>query len=94
MTHPIYRVRAFKIEAPFTLRVEFDDNTQQVIDFRPVLAGSLFGPLRDVGIFDQVKIDSEVHIGLAKRRRLRSRHTPRLAPARPSLDRTCQAVAT
>jgi len=51
---------------PFTLRVDFDDGTDQVIDFRPVLAGELFGPLLDPSLFNQVAIDPEVpHTGLA-----------------------------
>ena len=61
MSHPIYKVRSVKIVAPFTLRVGFDDATEQTIDFRPVLAGELYRPLRDPAIFNQVKIDSEVH---------------------------------
>ena len=61
MKHPIYRVRSFKIEASYTLRVGFDDSTEQVIDFQPVLAGELFGPLRDLTVFNQVRIDPEVH---------------------------------
>ena len=61
VAHPIYRVRSFKIEAPYTLRVRFDDDTEQVIDFRPVLAGELYRPLRDIRLFNQVRIDREVH---------------------------------
>ena len=61
MTHPIYRVRSFEIVSDYTLRVRFDDQTEQTIDFRPILAGELFGPLRDVELFDQVRIDPEVH---------------------------------
>jgi hypothetical protein len=60
MSHPIYRVRSFEIVAPYTLRVRFDDLTEQTIDFRPVLAGELYGPLRDLELFDQVRIDAEV----------------------------------
>lgn len=59
--HPIYRVRSFEIVAPYTLGVEFDDGTRQIIDFRPVLAGDVYGPLRDVAFFNQVQIDPEVH---------------------------------
>jgi hypothetical protein len=61
MIHPIYRVTALEIVAPYTLRVTFDDATSQVIDFRPVLEGELYGPLRDLSLFDQVQIDPEVH---------------------------------
>lgn len=61
MEHPIYRVTEFEIVGPYTLRVIFDDNTEQVINFRPVLLGYYFGPLRDIGLFEQVEIDPEVH---------------------------------
>ena len=60
MSHPIYRVRSFQIVAPYTLRVRFDDNVEQTIDFRSVLAGELYGPLRNLEMFDQVRIDPEV----------------------------------
>ena len=60
MSHPIHRVRSFEIVAPYTLRVRFDDNTEQTIDFRPVLAGELYGPLRNLELFNQVRIDPEV----------------------------------
>ena len=56
----IYRVIAFQIVSPYTLRVEFDDQTQQTIDFKPVLGGELFGPLRELSTFNQVQIDPEV----------------------------------
>lgn len=61
MEHPIYRVVRFEIIAPYTLRVHFDDGSAQEIDFRPVLAGELYGPLQDEQLFNQVEIDPEVH---------------------------------
>ncbi len=61
MTHAIYRVTAFKIVGPYKLQVSFDDRTEQTIDFQPILAGELYRPLRDISIFNQVKIDPEVH---------------------------------
>jgi hypothetical protein len=61
MTHLICRVRAFKIAAPYQIRVAFDDGTEQTIDFLPVLTGELYGPLRDVNVFNQVRIDPEAH---------------------------------
>jgi hypothetical protein len=60
MKHPIHRVTGFRIVGPFALHISFSDGTQQSIDFLPVLAGELFGPLRDRALFDQVKIDPEV----------------------------------
>lgn len=61
MTHPIYRVRSFEIVTDYKLRVSFDDGSEQTIDFRPVLAGELYGPLRDPKLFNQVRVDPEVH---------------------------------
>jgi len=61
MEHKICRVVAFEPVRPFTLQVIFDDDTQQVIDFRPILTGEIFGPLQDEILFNQVEIDPEVH---------------------------------
>jgi hypothetical protein len=55
--HEIYRVESFEIVAPYTLLVKFDDKTQQTIDFRPVLAGELFRPLRHPELFNRVELD-------------------------------------
>ena len=60
-THPIYRVASVEIVAPFTLQIGFSDGVTRRIDFHPILAGELFGPLRDVAIFNQVSLDREVH---------------------------------
>ena len=61
MSHPIYRVVGFEIVAPHTLRVRFDDDTAQTIDFRPVLSGELYSPLNDVNVFNAVRVNPEVH---------------------------------
>jgi hypothetical protein len=61
MSHPIYRVLGFEILTPYTLRVAFDDTTEQVIDFEPLLRGELYGPLRDRSLFDRVVVDSDAH---------------------------------
>lgn len=61
VNHPIYRVVFFEVVAPYTLRVCFDDETEQVIDFQGILEGEVFGPLRDAALFSQVRIDPEVH---------------------------------
>ena len=60
MAHPIYRVTAFEIVGAYSLRVSFDDHSEQVIDFEPVLAGELYGPLKDKALFRQVRLDPEV----------------------------------
>ena len=61
MSHPIYKVAHFEIVADYTLKVRFDDNTSQIINFQPILAGALFGQLLDKTLFNQVEIDPEVH---------------------------------
>ena len=61
MIHPIYRVASFNIEGPYTLRVVFDDLSEQTINFQPILTGELYRPLRDIEVFNKVTIDPEVH---------------------------------
>ena len=61
MPDHICRVVAFDIVSAYTLRVRFDDGSEQTIDFRPILAGELYGPLRDLELFNRVAIDGEAH---------------------------------
>src|SRR5947199_10389128 len=61
MNHPIHRVISFEILSPYKLRIHFEDLTEQNIDFEPVLAGELYGPLHDLELFNQVQIDSDAH---------------------------------
>jgi len=61
MNHPIFRVIDFDILSPYTLEVTFDDKTKRTINFLPILAGELFGPLHDLALFNRVQIDPEVH---------------------------------
>ena len=60
MKHSIYQVRAVEVVGPYTLRVQFTDDTEQTINLKPVLAGELYGPLLDPQLFNQVSIDPEV----------------------------------
>ena len=57
--HEIHQVRSFEVIGPYTLNVKFEDDTEQVIDFELILGGELFGPLRDLALFNQVRLDSE-----------------------------------
>ncbi|HKY55339.1 MAG TPA: DUF2442 domain-containing protein [Anaerolineales bacterium] len=59
MQHPIYHVTKFEIVAPYTLRIRFDDDTEQTINFEPILHGEIYSPLRDISIFNQVRLDPE-----------------------------------
>lgn len=60
MNHPIYQVRNVEVVEPYTLRVQFTDNTEQIIDLKPILAGELYRPLRNLDLFNQVAVDPEV----------------------------------
>jgi hypothetical protein len=58
---PLHCVVSFAIVAPHTLRITFDDGVVRTINFEPVLEGELFGPLRDLALFNRVAIDPEAH---------------------------------
>ena len=60
MTHAIHKVRGFEIVGPYTLALQFEDGTEQRIDFGPVLEGELFGPLQNPNVFNAVSLDKEV----------------------------------
>lgn len=57
MYHKIYKVVALEIVGYYLLQVSFDDHTKQTINFEPVLHGEMWGPLRDLNLFNQVSID-------------------------------------
>ncbi|NJN95084.1 MAG: DUF2442 domain-containing protein [Anaerolineales bacterium] len=57
--HKIYTITNFEITAPYTLRLNFDDRSVKTINFWPMLRGELYGPLRDLDFFNQVRLDSE-----------------------------------
>jgi hypothetical protein len=57
--HAIHEVRSFEVIAPYKLCVCFEDDTAQTIDFQAILAGELYGPLRDANLFNRVRIDPE-----------------------------------
>ena len=57
--HDLYTVTEFEIMDAYTLRVRFNDDTEQVIDFTPVLFGEMYTPLRNLDLFNQVRLDPE-----------------------------------
>ena len=61
MDHLTVNVTDFEIVGPYTLRIGFDDGAERLINFEPVLYGHYYAPLRDVGLFNQVRLDPEVH---------------------------------
>lgn len=61
MMHLLSKVIDFTIAGPYRLHIIFDDGAEQTIDFEPVLHGTLYGPLRDLAMFNQVCLDPEIH---------------------------------
>ena len=61
MEHPIYKIKRFEKVGHYTLRIEFDDETIQIINFETILRGPMYGALLDEFIFDRVTIDPDAH---------------------------------
>ena len=61
MIHSLHRVTDFEVVGQYRLRVAFRDGMIREIDFEPILAGAIYGPLRDEKVFRQVRLDPEVH---------------------------------
>jgi len=59
MSHEIFSVSDFEIVSPYTLRIKFNDDSERVIDFLPILRGELFGPLQVISLFNRVRLDAE-----------------------------------
>lgn len=56
----LYDVVSFEIVGDYTIRVRFDDGSERIIDFEPILLGPLFEPLHDLRLFNQVALDPEL----------------------------------
>jgi len=57
--HPMHRLVSFAIVGPHQLEVGFEDGVVRRINFLPVLEGELFGPLKDLDVFNQVALSPE-----------------------------------
>jgi hypothetical protein len=61
VTHPIHRIVSFEQRGEYALAIRFDDGFVRTIDFKSILEGDLFGPLRDPSVFARVVLNPEVH---------------------------------
>jgi hypothetical protein len=61
MGHPIHKITGFEVVGPYRISITFADGLVRMIDFRPILEGELYGPLRDLKQFNAVSLDPEVH---------------------------------
>jgi len=55
----LHDVINFEIVGDYTVRVVFDDKSEQIINFEPILHGPMFGPLRNLSVFNQVTLDCD-----------------------------------
>ncbi len=53
-------VTDFVFVKDYVLNVRFDDGVERTIDFEPILLSPRFGPLRDPGLFRQVRVDADL----------------------------------
>jgi hypothetical protein len=44
----------------YVLRVRFDDGFERTIDFESILLGPMFGPLRDLRLFRQARVEGDL----------------------------------
>jgi hypothetical protein len=58
--YELHEVTDFEIVGDYTIRVMFEDNTEQTINFEPILIGPLFAPLRNLTVFSQVRLDHDL----------------------------------
>lgn len=61
MKHQIYKVISCDVLEPYTLKVKFNDGSEQLIELSGILKGEVYGPLSDFSVFKLVKIDPEIH---------------------------------
>lgn len=60
MSRPLYDETDYELLGGTSLRVVFDEDTEQVVDLELVLYGEMYGPLCDEDFFCQVRLDPEV----------------------------------
>ena len=60
VTNPnLYRVIESKTTGPYTIWLKFEDGTERTIDFKPILEGPIFGPLKDIDLFNQYSLNRD-----------------------------------
>ncbi|MEZ4673987.1 MAG: DUF2442 domain-containing protein [Caldilineaceae bacterium] len=60
MNNELYDVIDFDIVDDYTIHLCFDDGLERIINFEPILLGPRFGPLRELALFNQVVLDSDL----------------------------------
>ena len=60
MKHQLVRVTSVELAGGYSLKIQFDDQTEKLIDLKPVLHGEIFSPLKDPELFQKVTVDTEI----------------------------------
>ncbi len=55
-----HSVKSFEIVAPFTLKINFEDNTSRTINFEPITGYGMYRALRDPEFFNKVFISDGI----------------------------------
>lgn len=61
MQHSIYEITDVRVLGSYSLEITFSDGVKKVVDLERMLHGEMYGPLRDISLFQQVAVDPEVH---------------------------------
>ena len=87
-----HRVTDFEIIGPYKLRVFFEDDTYQEINFRPVLVGRMYSPLKKLSFFNQVCLEADGVLTWPSGVDFSPRHTISLAREIACLVEECQRM--
>jgi hypothetical protein len=55
----LHKVISCSLVKDYVLMVVFEDGVERTIDLEPILAGPIFGALRDRDLFKQVRLDRD-----------------------------------
>lgn len=61
MEHVFIKIVNVKVLRPYQIEVFFDDETSKKIDLEKILRGELFGPLKNVDLFNKVRVNPEIN---------------------------------
>ena len=56
----LHRITTLELAGQYSLKLRFADGLERTVDLEPVLAGELYGPLKDPLLFAQAALDPEV----------------------------------
>lgn len=60
MHKTLYKIISFRFKNNYNIEFFFNDGSIKIIDLLPVLGGEMYGPLKNMELFRQAKLDEEV----------------------------------